>query len=103
MDENQVRQIVREELARFMKQSKYVFDRPIQILDGNDITLASEHGTRIGTSATQKMAFFGNTPITPFGSGYLVQPTGGSVVDAQARATINDMKYLLEQFGFSTP
>jgi len=101
MTEEQVRQIVREELARFMKQSKYVFDRPIQILDGNDITLASEHGTRIGTSATQKLGFFGATPIVQFPHGYLIQATGGTVIDYEARARISDINSLLSQFGFA--
>lgn len=106
MNEEQVRKVFREELAHFMSQSKFTFQRPIQILDGNDITIASEHGTRIGTSATQKIAFFGKTPIVAFPSGYLVQPTGGGgsaadAVDQHARATINDMKYLLDNFGLS--
>lgn len=101
MDEAKVREIIRQELAHFMKGSKFVFNRPIQILDGNDITIASEHGTRIGTSGTQKIGFFGNTPIVQFPSGYIVQPTGGTVVDNECRATVSDMKYLLDQFGLS--
>lgn len=101
MTEQEIRQIIREELAHFMKGSKFVFNRPIQILDGNDITIASEHGTRIGTSGTQKIGFFGNTPIVQFPSGYIVQPTGGTVVDNECRATVSDMKYLLDQFGLS--
>lgn len=101
MDEAKVREIIRQELAHFMKGSKFVFNRPIQILDGNDITIASEHGTRIGTAGTQKIGFFGNTPIVQFPSGYIVQPTGGTVVDNECRATVSDMKYLLDQFGLS--
>ena len=97
MNEEQVRQIVREELSSFMKQSKYVFGRPIQILDGNDITLASEHGTRFGTNSAQKIAFLGATPIPRYGP--LTYPSGGTVIDAEARSAASDALYVLSQFG----
>lgn len=97
MNEEQARQIVREELARFMKQSKYVFDRPIQVLDGNDVVLASDHGTRFGTDPAQKIAFLGATPIPRYGP--ITYPSGGSVIDYEARAGVNDALYVLSQFG----
>lgn len=101
MTEEDIIRIIDARLAHHIKQSKYVFDRPIQILDGNDITLASEHGTRIGTSATQKLGFFGATPIVQFPHGYLIQATGGTVIDYEARARISDINSLLSQFGFA--
>lgn len=97
MTEEQVRAIIREELARFMKQSKYVFDRPIQILDGNDITLASEHGTRFGTSDAQKLGFYGVTPIIqPTAPS---EPTGGTVIDVQCRSAMNGVIATLISLG----
>ena len=106
MSEEQVRQIVREELARFMKQSKYVFDRPIQILDGNDITIASDHGTRFGTDPAQKIAFLGATPLARQ-TGALrdmsVQPTPGvSSTDYSARAGVQDINAVLTNLGLAT-
>lgn len=101
MTEEEIIKIIDERLAHHIKQSKYVFDRPIQILDGNDITIASEHGTRIGTSAAQKIAFFGKTPIIQYPTGYLIQPTGGITIDNEARARIQDINYLLAAFGFA--
>lgn len=100
MTEQEIRQIIRQELAHFMKQSKFVFGKPIQIEDGNDIGIGSINGTRIG-SETSKVGFFGNTPIVQFPSGYIVQPTGGTVIDFECRATVSDIKYLLDQFGLS--
>jgi hypothetical protein len=63
MTADQVRKIVREELAHFMMQSKFVFNRPIQVMDGNDIVLGQTNGTRLGTSATQKLGLYGKTPV----------------------------------------
>jgi hypothetical protein len=112
MNEEQVRKIIREELAHFMKQSKFVFDRPMQIMDGNDITLAKNVGTRIGTegysasSGGQKLAFFGKTPRVQYPTGYLIQPSGGGgssadAIDNYARARIGDINALLVGFGFA--
>lgn len=100
MSEEQVRQIIREELGHFMRASKYTFERPIQILDGNDITLGTSIGTRIGSTGS-KMAFFGKTPIVQYPTGYLIQPTGGATVDNEARARIQDINTLLAAFGFA--
>lgn len=106
MDEQQVRQIIREELSKFMTQSKFVFNRPIQIMDGNDITLASEHGTRIGTASTQKLAFLGASPIAKQVGALRdmsVQPTPGvSSTDYSARAGVQDINSVLTALGLAT-
>ena len=87
MNEERFRAIIREELAFMVKNKKLVFPYPIQILDGNDIILASEHGTRIGTSAAQKFSLWGVTPIIqPTAPS---EPTGGTVIDVQCRSAMN--------------
>jgi hypothetical protein len=95
MDEQQIRQIIREELAFMVKNKKLVFPFPIQILDGNDITLGKTTGTRLGNGTDQKLAFLGSTPRTRAGLGVLIQPTGGATIDYEARAGINDLNSLL--------
>lgn len=42
---------------------RYVFQRDIELFDGRNIQLASGTGTKIGTAATQKLGFFGATPV----------------------------------------
>lgn len=59
---NQIRQIVREELARTF--TGYTFSKNIQILDGRNIQVGRGIGTKIGTESDQKLAFFNLTPIT---------------------------------------
>jgi hypothetical protein len=95
MDETQVRQIIREELAFMIKNKKLVFPFPIQILDGNDITLGKTVGTRLGSSTDQKLAFLGSTPRVRAPLGVIIQPTGGTTVDNEARARINDLNSLI--------
>ena len=99
MNEQQVRNIIREELASFMKQSKYVFDRPIQILDGNDIVLPQTIGTRIGTSASQKIGFFGVTPAVQPPA--ITIPSGGSVSDSECRTAVTHIIGDLRTLGLS--
>lgn len=110
MNEEQVRKVFREELAHFMSQSKFTFQRPIQILDGNDITLGQTVGTRVGSTGS-KLGFFGQTPRAKYGAGFLIQPTGGGgssgdAIDNAARARIQDINTLLGDtsggFGFAT-
>ncbi len=105
MTPDEVRTIIREELAFLIKQNKLVFDKPMQVLDGNDIVLGKTIGTRMGTSADQKWALFGNTPRSQAPTGTWVQPTGGGsgvsdAIDIQARAGVSDLMSVLSSFGF---
>lgn len=99
MNEEQVRQLIREELY-FMNegQNKFVFKYPIQILDGRNIQSGKTTGTQIGTESTQKFAFFGATPVTQ--RTFIASPSGGATVDSFARARIDDIRQLLIDLGF---
>lgn len=106
MSEEDVRKIIREELAFMIKNKKLVFPFPMQILDGNDITLASNVGTRIGTASTQKIAFLGATPIAKL-TGTLRDVNsdprpGAEGYDNYARAGIADINSVLTQFGLAS-
>jgi len=45
------------------KTDRYTFEKMIQILDGRNIQLALGTGTKLGTAATQKLGFWGVTPV----------------------------------------
>lgn len=62
MTPEEVRQIIREELASFIKSDRYMFEKTLQIADGRKIQLGRTNGTMIGTAADQKIGFFGKTP-----------------------------------------
>lgn len=78
MDEAKVRQIIREELAYFIAANAFIFDKPIQILDGRTITVGRATGTMIATGTDQKLGFFGHTPVTRPAAG----STAASVIAA---------------------
>ena len=42
---------------------RYIFQKDVEFLAGRHIQLASDTGTKIGTAATQKLGFFGATPV----------------------------------------
>lgn len=106
MSEEQVRQIIRDELSHFMRASKYTFERPIQILDGNDVTLATDHGTRIGTASTQKVAFLGSTPRVqwPAIPHPNIQGAVYNQTDAESlRSAVESLMDICKAFGFLAP
>lgn len=97
MDEQQVRQIIRDELSWLIKNERLVIGKAAQILDGNDIVIGGTNGTRIGTSATQKLGFFGKAAeVQP---GAVASPSGGLTVDGPARTAIDQIRSNLIQLG----
>lgn len=69
MDENTIRQIIKEELSHLFKSDRFTFEKTLQILDGRNIQLGKTTGTKIGTETIQKLAFFNSTPISQQTSG----------------------------------
>lgn len=61
--QEQTRRIIREELAHLIKSDRFTFQRLIQILDGQNIQVATGTGTKIGTAAGQKLSVYGVTPV----------------------------------------
>lgn len=60
-------------IANMMKSGEYTlnknvtFQRNIQLKDKVNIAVESTTGTKIGTAATQKIGFFGATPVVQQG------------------------------------
>ena len=67
MDEQRIRDIIREELAQFSFSDRFVSPKTIQILDGRNIIVGKTTGTKIGTeggASGQKLGFFAKSPVT---------------------------------------
>ena len=97
MNEDDVRKIIRDELARHIRIDKYVFDKGIYILDGRHINTGETSGTKISTATTQKLGFFGVTPVDQPAA--VTQPAGGAVVDQPARNGVDDIRDRLKELG----
>lgn len=63
---NETRKYIDEAIARAMqaKFDTYNFDKHINLLNGVDIRLGGDKGTRIGISTNDKLGFYGATPVT---------------------------------------
>lgn len=88
MTPEQIRAIVQDELATFMKTDRFVFDQNVQLLDARNIQLGRTNGTMIGTAADQKLGFYGKMPVIQAAS--ISNPSGGGTagVDSPARNAV---------------
>ena len=59
-----VREIIREELAGLLGSSQFQFQKDAKFFDGRNIQVGLSQGTQIGTTSSQKLGFFGATPVT---------------------------------------
>lgn len=93
---NEIQELRRElddlkRLVNFLvRTDRYVFARDLQIEDNRNIRLSGTTGSRIGTASTQKMGFFGGTPIVR-PSAVSIPTITGSDSDASARQAISDL------------
>jgi hypothetical protein len=58
MDENKIKQIIREELRGLLGNKSFIFQNNLQIFDGKNIQLGKNIGTKIGTAYNQKVGFY---------------------------------------------
>jgi hypothetical protein len=68
----------------------------ISLLD-EDIILGTTTGTKIGTATNQKLGFYNATPVDQPAT--VSDPSGGAVVDAEARTAINAIIDRLQELG----
>lgn len=99
MTPDEVRQIIRDELQEFLASDRYIFHKKIQILDGRSIQVGKTNGTKIGTESTQKMGFYGVTPVVQASA--ITSPSGGATVDSQARTAIDAIRTALTNIGIT--
>ncbi len=66
-----------------------------------DTTLSTgtKTGSSFGSSPTDKLSFYGKTPIVQQGA--ITSPTGGAVIDSQARTAINRIIITLRNLGLT--
>jgi hypothetical protein len=74
--------------------------RNVTMQDGVNIATGTATGTKIGTGSTQKLGFYGASPVArPAG---VADATGGATIDTQARVAINAVITALETLGLLT-
>lgn len=87
--------------AEFYKERstvEFIFRRNLALIDV-DLKLSSATGTKIGTSATQKLGFFNKTPVIQPSA--IASPSGGATIDSQARTAIDLIRTALTNLGLT--
>ncbi len=107
MDEQKVKELIRQELATLFKTDRLTFEKNVQILDGRNVQVGKTTGTKFGTeggASGQKLGFWSATPVVQQPT--ITAPTGGGsgstdAIDITGRAAINEIKALLTTTGLS--
>jgi oligoribonuclease NrnB/cAMP/cGMP phosphodiesterase (DHH superfamily) len=106
LNEEQVRQIIKEEMAKIFHSEKYHFSRDIQIANGRNIETGVSVGTMIGTSTSQKVGLYGKAPVARQAAIVYPNVQGGTYNQTNAetlRSAINDILNRLETIGMIAP
>jgi len=101
---NRVEQLERDNrtlmaLISFVKIDKFVIPKDVKMNNGRNFVFSGETGTKFGTDVTQKMSFYGVSPVIQQST--ITSPTGGATVDSQSRSSINEIKSFLTTIGLT--
>jgi len=110
MTEEQVRTIIREELASLIKSDRYTFEKLLQILDGRNIQTGKTTGTKFPSSSDQKWGAFGATPVAQQSAlttadNTTIDATYNAVEQAvlnNVRTRVNEIQTILSNLGLTT-
>lgn len=92
-----------ERLTRFLILSdRYYFKRDLDLADAVNIRLARATGSKIGLSVTDKLAFYGYTPVVQHA--VINGPSSPGAVYSQAEVTtikqgVDDLTDVLQYYG----
>jgi len=83
-------------IRRLSLLDRYAFEKLIQILDGRNIIVGTTTGTKIGTAVTQKIGFFGATPVVAQAG---AAGTADATYSANEVTMINNMYTAMRNYG----
>lgn len=96
---------------RFVQIDKYYLDNDVEITgsltmnksfvlkDGVNVQAGTTTGTQIGTATTQKLAFYGKTPVIQQSA--ITSPSGGATIDSESRTAITAMLAVFVALGLT--
>lgn len=105
-------QMLRNQLDLLLHGDRYRFTKDIDLNDASCIRVSGVYGSKIGCNATDKIGFFGATPVTQQGSPVGKQDTSGSSGvnmttghgfngnTGSTYYTVGDIVYALKTLGF---
>lgn len=91
-------------LSMLLASDRYTFQKHLHIFDGRNVQLGVTTGTKIGTAATQKLGFYGATPVVQAALPSAASTQTGVYVqaDVQSIATLaNSLRTIIHNSGLS--
>ena len=99
MNEEQIKTMIRQELQILFGSDKFVFQQNMQLIDGKNLQLGKNNGTKIGTEISQKLGFFNAVPVDQPATVSDPSGVGDAGVDTPARTAINAIIDRLQELG----
>jgi hypothetical protein len=90
--------ILKGRLDVYEHSDRFVMSKTFQLMDGRNIQFGKGTGTMIGTETTQKVGFFGVSPVAQ--QSHIPAPSGGAVIDNEARGAVSSTLTALHALGF---
>lgn len=87
-----------------VRADRYLFHRDIEMLEGRNIRLSGNTGTKIGTATTQKLGFYNKTPIVQPGAIAAPSSPSGTYSQSEAQSTVtavNSIRTTLTNLGLT--
>ena len=97
MEEDQIREVIKDELGSLLKSDRYLIERMMQFNDGKNIQLGKTTGTKLGTETTQKLGFYNATPIVRPSA--LTAEVGGTIDGTYGAAEETEMINMRTRIG----
>jgi len=97
---NLIRDVIREELFDMNKLDRFAFQKNLHILDKYNILTGKKNGCQIATETTQKIGFYGTTPVVQASA--ITDPSGEGAAndrDTEARAACSSIITALHNLG----
>lgn len=88
-EKDRIREVVELVLANFLASDRYTFQKHLQLFNGRDIILGTGRGTSIGTESTQKLAFYGGTPVVRQATFNSVGNVSGTYSQTEVQAIVD--------------
>lgn len=85
-------------LGRLNYPDRFYLQKPL-VLRNTVIRIEGTDGLKIGEHGTDKLSFYGTTPVVQAAA--VTAPTGGATIDTQARTAINSIITLLHNAGLT--
>lgn len=87
-----------KQLNTLIKSDRYTIQKDIEILKERNIILDTDKGTKIGTSALQKLGFFDTTPVVQPSAIAEAGAVSGSYVQAEVQEIADQLNDLIRDW-----